>query len=214
MAETVQHPLPYSAQAADIIRSAVLQGRYELGQRLNEVELSTSLGISRSPIREALRKLAEEGLVNLVSGRGAFVASFARQEVSELLELRLALDVLAVRLAAERGTPEDHDRLQVAADDMTSEHQATDSTAPAPDFHLMIYGAARNGKLREHGRSVHTQLRLARFRSGASSDRVREAHAEHLAILAALRDHDADAAAARMSEHLAHATARIMAMFD
>lgn len=214
MSETVQHPLPYSDQAAEIIRSAVLQGRYELGQRLNEVELSATLGISRSPIREALRKLAEEGLVVLVSGRGAHVASFEPQQVRDLLELRQALDMLAVRLAAERATAADHERMRAAAETMTSEHEGADTKRPSPDFHMLIYEAARNDKLSEHGRAVHGQLRLARFRSGAAEDRVRGAHDEHLAILAALRDGDAETAVERMREHLDHASRHILAMFD
>lgn len=97
---------------------------------------------------------------------------------------------------------------------MTSEHEGGDTKQPSPDFHTLIYEAARNDKLSEHGRAVHAQLRLARFRSGSAQDRARGAHGEHLAILAALRDGDAETAVERMREHLDHATRHILAMLD
>lgn len=216
MSEKLSPPLPYSTQAAAIVRAGILGGRYELGQRLNEVELAASLGISRSPVREGLRTLVEEGLVTPVNGRGFFVASFSADEVRELLELRQALDVLAVRLAAARATDEDLDRLGQSLENLTAAHHAQDAgNSPwSSDFHLGIFEAARNRKLREHGWSVHTQLRLARFRSGAAADRVEEAHAEHRALLDAIRAHDADEAERRMRRHLARGGEHILAVLE
>jgi DNA-binding GntR family transcriptional regulator len=202
MAFEVAPSVPYSIQAADIIRSRILRGDYKLGERLNEVEISSSLGISRSPIREALRTLAEEGLVRLVSGRGVFVASFPVAEIRELLELREALDVLAAQLAAARANAEDIRTLERCLDGLAVSHQSYEAAAPpATDFHLAILDIAGNSKLREVGRSVHTQIRLARFRSGAAGDRGDAAHAEHLAILEALRDHDGAEAEKRVRAH-------------
>ncbi|HEU5037745.1 MAG TPA: GntR family transcriptional regulator [Nocardioides sp.] len=212
MTERVQQTVPYSVQAADILRARILGGEYELGQRLSEVELSTSLGISRSPLREALRALANEGLVDLVSGRGVFVADFSPREVRELLEIREALDVLAIRLAAQRATDEQIEVLRHSLEGLSSALRSHGSQAPdwPSDFHLCIYEAAGNQRLKEQGWSIHTQIRLVRFRSGAAAERMERAHQEHLALLAAIEDHDPDAAEQRMREHLINSGKHIL----
>jgi DNA-binding GntR family transcriptional regulator len=212
MTDRIQQTVPYSVQAADIVRSRILGGEYAPGQRLSEVELSTSLGISRSPLREALRLLANEGLVKVVSGRGVSVADFTETEVRELIEIREALDVLAVRLAAERATPSQIALLRENLEGLTTALRTHGSqTLDWPsDFHLCIYEAAANQRLTEHGLAVHTQLRLVRFRSGAAKERMEQAHQEHLALLAAISDHDPDMAARRMREHLSNSAAHIL----
>lgn len=207
---------PYSVQVAEIIRGKILGGQYASGERLNEVALASSLGISRSPIREALRHLAKEGLVDLVGGRGAFVASLPADEVNDLLEIREALDALAARLAAQRATDDQLDELEHELLDYTARlHQPDPATfSTTEDFHLGIYRAAGNGKLTELGLTVHTQLRLVRFRSGASQDRADQAHEEHLEIMRALRRHDPDEAERRTREHLSVSRTYILAVLE
>ena len=211
MTDRIQQTVPYSVQAADIVRSRILGGEYAPGQRLSEVELSASLGISRSPLREALRLLANEGLVKLVSGRGVSVADFSETEVRELVEIREALDVLAVRLAAERATTAQIAMLRDNLEDLTNALRTHGTQTPEwpSDFHLCIYEVAGNSRLKEHGFAVHTQLRLVRFRSGAAADRMESAHQEHLALLAAISDHDVEMAERRMREHLSNSAAHI-----
>lgn len=212
--DTVSRYTPYSVQVADIIRGKILGGHYAPGERLNEVALASTLGISRSPLREALRHLAKEGLVDLVGGRGAFVASLPASEVSDLLEVRESLDVLAARLAAERASDDDLDELERELLDYTARLHSPDSgtLSWSDDFHLGTYRVARNDKLAELGLTVHTQLRLARFRSGASHHRAEQAHQEHLAIMQAIRRHDPDEAEQRTREHMAVARDYILAV--
>ena len=212
MTDRIQQTVPYSVQAADIVRSRILGGDYEPGQRLSEVELSSSLGISRSPLREALRQLANEGLVRVVSGRGVSVADFTEGEVRELIEIREALDVLAVRLAAERATTAQITMLRDNLEGLTKalRTHGTQTLEWPSDFHLCIYEVAGNSRLKEHGFAVHTQLRLVRFRSGAAAERMEQAHQEHLALLAAISDHDPDMAERRIREHLRNSAAHIL----
>ena len=214
MTDRIQQTVPYSVQAADIIRSRILGGEYAPGHRLSEVELSASLGISRSPLREALRLLANEGLVKVVSGRGVSVADFTESEVRELIEIREALDVLAVRLAAERATPNQIALLRDNLEGLTTSLRThgTQTLEWPSDFHLCIYEAAGNKRLTEHGLAVHTQLRLVRFRSGVAEDRIEQAHQEHLALLAAITAHDPDLAGRRMQEHLSNSASHILAL--
>ncbi|GFG50380.1 hypothetical protein CQY20_06805 [Mycolicibacterium agri] len=213
MTDQIRQAVPYSVQAADIVRARILGGVYSPGQRLSEVELSSALGISRSPLREALRLLANEGLVTVISGRGVFVADFSEVEVRELLEIREALDVLAVRLASKRATPDDIKKLESNLEGLTTalrSHGSETQAWPSSDFHLCIYEVAGNRKLKEHGLAVHTQLRLVRFRSGAAAERMDQAHHEHLLMLAAISDHDADKAERRMREHLSNSATHII----
>src|ERR671921_371811 len=95
-------PISYPEQAREVVRHLIFNGTYQPGQKLKEVELSKVLGISRSPIREALQTLANEGIVDLIPNRGAFVVSFDLGEVEELFAVREALEALGVRLAVER----------------------------------------------------------------------------------------------------------------
>jgi DNA-binding GntR family transcriptional regulator len=207
----VERPKTFAEQAAGILREAILAGRYTPGQRLNEVELSTELGISRSPIREGLRKLTDEGLVVLTPRRGAFVASYDADEIRELMELRQALDVAAARLATERATPEQLDELQAALEAATVAHKGRASAAPpwASDFHILILRCTGNRRIIERGIEVHTQLHLARFRSGSAGGRAQEAHDEHQQILDRMRARDADGADAAMRSHLQRAAQHI-----
>jgi GntR family transcriptional regulator, rspAB operon transcriptional repressor len=215
-ASVVRPSVPYSVQAADIIRGRILSGTFELGERLNEVELAARLGISRSPLREGLRQLAEEGLVRIISGRGSFVASFEPNEVRDLLEVRMALDVFAAGLAAERATEHELAELESKLQNVTAALQHADQAQDpwAADFHLGVYQVCHNAKLFEQGRVIHTQLRFARFRSGAAQDRVDQAHKEHLQILQALRAHDGEAARKCMLHHLQQSRDHILDVVD
>ncbi len=215
-ASAVKPSVPYSVQAADIVRGKILSGAFELGQRLNEVELASQLGISRSPLREGLRQLAEEGLVRLISGRGSFVASFEPDEIRDLLEVRMALDVFAAGLAAERATEHELDELERKLENVTDslQHASRAKDPWSADFHLGVYQACHNNKLYEQGRVIHTQLRFARFRSGAAQDRVDQAHQEHLQILQALRGKDAETARKHMRHHLEQSRDHILDVVD
>jgi len=212
----VRPSVPYSVQAANILRGKILSGAFELGQRLNEVELAGQLGISRSPLREGIRQLAEEGLVRLISGRGSFVASFEPDEIRDLLEVRMALDVFATGLAADRATEREIDDLARKLEDATDSLQHADRVQDpwTADFHLGVYQASHNSKLYEQGKVIHTQLRFARFRSGAAQDRLEQAHQEHLQILQALRAHDAETARKSMRHHLEQSRYHILDVVD
>ena len=209
--DAVEQSVPYSEQVAKIVREAILNGHYPPGERLSEVALSSHLGISRSPIREGLGKLAGEGLVVVHPRRGAFVASYDLDEIRELMEIRQALDVMAAGLASQRATVEEMDALQIALESATVARSGAASVSPPweTDFHILILNAAGNSKIFTRGLEVHTQLHLVRFRSGAQGGKAEEVHAEHQAILDALRSRDSTAAELAMREHLESARSRI-----
>lgn len=208
--EPVKQPVPFPEQAAAIVRDAILTGKYDPGQRLSEVDLSTRLSISRSPVRESLRKLADEGLVIIHPRRGAFVASFDAVEIRELMEFRQALDVMAAGLAAQRITPEGLTTLQNALEAATSAHKLESAAPPwQQDFHILVLRYSGNQRIYERGVEVHTQLHLVRFRSGARAGSAQEAHDEHQLVLDAIQTGNGQIARTSMQTHLENATVRI-----
>lgn len=187
--EGIQQKIPYSVEAADILLS---------------------------PLREALRALANEGLVTVVRCQGVFVTDFTIDEDRELLELKEAFDELAIGLVADRCTDGRVAVLQENLEGLASALHSQGAQVPCwpSDFRLWIFEAAGNARLREHGLAVHTQLRLVRFRLGAAQDRMTSAHQERLGMLTAIRRHDPDLAERRMRDHLVAGAAHILEQPD
>jgi len=202
----------YAEQAYGLIRSFIVDGTYHPGEQLGEVEIASRLGISRSPVREAFQKLAMEGLVDLVSRRGAFVATFDVARVSALFEVREALFGMAARLAATRGAD---DALRNLARILTATRAILDrseaSSYPSDlDFHRGIALAAGNKPLADKALEVELQVQLARLRStGGRPARARNAYREHEAVLDALRARDGDRAEREMRRHVRNGLASV-----
>jgi DNA-binding GntR family transcriptional regulator len=182
-----------------LVRERILSGEIPEGERLNEVKLAEQYGISRSPIREGLQALAAEGLVNLVPGRGAFVAAMTEEDVREIGQVREALECHAARLVAEAADPDAIAQLARSVD-------ALEFSEPGEDFHTVLLRVAGNTRLEHVGLSVAARLRLARSRSATRPGRVDEAAEEHRAIVEAIRTGDPEAASAAMRSHIARAT--------
>lgn len=193
------------------VRGLLLEGGYEPGQRLNEVALAERLEVSRGPVREALERLSQEGLVVRVPRRGTFVRRYGRHEVRELMELRRVLESAAGRLAVERASAEELEamrELQTAADAMIKRGSGY---PPDKDFHQAVVRLAKNRELERTSGLVYDQLRLARSLSSKTAGRAREAWREHAAILRALLARDRAAVEAALAAHLAAAEAVMLA---
>ena len=190
--------------AYDRIRSLILSGDVPPGTRLGQVDLAQQLGVSRTPVREALRRLTGEGLVDFEDQRGFRVAALALDDVVRRLEVRLLLEPGAARMAAERRTEED---LAALEESIVLERRARSSTAvhdASRDFHVRIAMATQNPELVatleglwlvEVGRRLLSRRRAAPRWQDADI-------AEHEAILAAVRDRDGETAAGLMEEHI------------
>ncbi len=206
---------PQADYLVQVIREAILSNEYGPGKRLNESHFATQTKTSRSPVREAMQRLAGEGLLTFIPGRGAFVRDFEADEIQELFEIREAIDGMAARLAAERGKPLEIQRL-VDILDLTEVVLANDAMPTYPldmDFHQKILDTANNSRLRDQGYKIHTQLRLARSRSGYRFPRASEAFAEHRRILDAIKARDASAAEEAMREHVRNALDSVSLLF-
>jgi DNA-binding GntR family transcriptional regulator len=192
-------------QVLEHLREEILSSRLEPGAELNEVALANSLGVSRGPIREALGRLAAEGLVTMTPRRGAIVTKLTKQEFMDAYQVREALESLATRIAVPRLTDEDRAELHRMSAEMRRLADADDSSAFFEinrHFHEKLVAASGNRRLQ----AMHEQLlgqmgRLLR-KSAELRGGLGESAAAHEAILEAVDAGDADRAAQLMAEHI------------
>lgn len=193
----------YADRSVAVLRTMILDGRLLPGARLNEVHLSQALGISRGPLREALRRLSSEGLIDIVPHRGACVSSFSAGQLQELYELRIALECHAARLVAERADRSGVKELAAELDGAARLLDQEDCPYPSDqDFHGTLLRLADSRELIEAAASVTARISLARSKSASQPERARAALEEHRQVLAALSDGDADKAARLLRAHL------------
>ena len=189
----------------DHLRVEILAGRLEPGAELAEVALAEQLGVSRGPIREAIGRLASEGLVTVRPRRGAVVRSLSKEEFLELYQVREALEMMAVRLAVPRLGAEDIVALEELIAAMASHAERGDVAEffeANSAFHVRLFEASGNAKLYELYHQLLAQLGRYRIRSLSLRGNLQRSVAEHAAILRAAKRGDADRASHLMSEHI------------
>jgi DNA-binding GntR family transcriptional regulator len=187
------------------LREEIISGRLVPGSELQEVALAESLGISRGPIREALGRLAAEGLVTVRPRRGAVVRALSAEEFIEAYQVREALEVMAVRLAVPKLTEEHVASMQKRIDEMSALADAGDVKGffeANAAFHELFFDVAGNRMLAEIYRQLRNQVDRHRLRSLELRGDVRRSIAEHKAILRAVRAGDLERAVHLVSEHI------------
>lgn len=201
-------------QAADALRELIVRGDLAAGDRVNEVEVSSSLGISRGPLREALQRLVAEGLIEFRPNRGAFVRSFTLDTVKQLYEVREAIESKAAMLAAQRASEAEIRQLNALLTETDTVLGANPATAyPATlDLHQLVLELSGNEYLHRCGTDLQLQVRLARLTSGRSPQRARQALAEHGVIIEAIAARDPHAAGAAMTAHLSESLVNLVRM--
>lgn len=195
-------------RAFDNIVEAIVQGRIAPGETINEVNLSSQLGVSRAPLREAIVRLEAKGLIHRVPHMGARVIDLRLQDLEELFAIREGLEGMAARLAAAAMSDDELDTLERSLDAHRRQPDVASGTAyyqPGgdQDFHFRIARGSNNQRLfRLLCEDMYSLLRVYRFRSSTTPGRARQAYKEHQEILAALRRRDADAAEKAMRRHV------------
>ena len=147
---TMNEYLPLRDVVFNTLRQAILRGELKPGERLMEIQLANKLGVSRTPIREAIRKLELEGLVLMIPRKGAEVAQITEKNMQDVLEVRKALEELSVQLACERITAEQVEEMKMAAEDFRKVLKSGDVTKIAEadvKFHDIIFAATNNQRL-------------------------------------------------------------------
>jgi DNA-binding GntR family transcriptional regulator len=192
-------------QVRDRLREDILAGRLEPGTELSEVALAKDFGTSRGPLREALGRLASEGLVTITPRRGAVVAQLSREEFIDAYQVREALETLAVRLAVPLMSNAEIAHLRelcelmdrAARDDEVRVFFDTNNS-----FHEALVRGSRNRKLHDVHRMLVGQMVPYLPRSLELRGNLQQSVAEHQAILAAIEERDAERAAALLAEHI------------
>jgi DNA-binding GntR family transcriptional regulator len=189
------------------IRSMLVEGEIPPGARLGQVELAEQLGISRTPIREALRRLTGEGLAEFLPNRGFRAASPGLDDVLRRLEVRSLVEPGIARLAAERRTDEDLAALQASIDRETAARTRIDAHDASRDFHVALAHASGNRELVAVIESlwiVEIGRRLLAARATSESWKGADV-AEHRALLTAVAARDGERAARLMAAHIGEA---------
>ncbi|MBZ8132389.1 GntR family transcriptional regulator [Afifella sp. IM 167] len=200
-----------SDRAFEWLEEAIIKGDYPPETKLDEAELAEAFGISRGPVREAIRRLEGKKLVERVAHVGARVARRSQNDLIDLLYIREALEGMACRLATQRVSEAALDELEKLLEGHAAEEplQAGAHYYQKPgdyDFHFRIIQESGNERLIEMlCEDLYHLLRVYRYRSSARKGRAIEALKEHRDILAAMRARDADLAERCMRQHLTHA---------
>ncbi len=168
------------------LRQAILKGEIQPGERLMEIQLAEKMGVSRTPIREAIRKLANEGLVTMIPRKGAIVAGISEKLLMDVLQVRMTLEKMAYECAFKYITDEQIEELKTAEREFETAIRENDLVKIAESdekFHFIIYNAAQNDKLKE----ILTNLRENMYRYRMEYAKNRESREkltrEHSALI-------------------------------
>ncbi len=203
---------------ADALREAIVQGIFQEGQSLRQDEIATQFGVSRIPVREALRQLEAEGLVTLYPNRGATVSALSPAEAQEICEIRIALETMAIQLAIPKLTELD---LRKAAAILETTEQETDVARWAElnwEFHATLYAPADRPRLLTMIKTLHVNIdRYVRLQMVKMNylERMRIAHAsqtqkEHYQLLDACSKQDSKTAVKLLRRHIGAAIEQLV----
>jgi DNA-binding GntR family transcriptional regulator len=196
---------------AERIEAAIISGQLEPGSRLSEQGLAASLGVSRGPLREAIRRLEGRKLLERTPNIGVRVAALSLKDLKEVLEVREALEGMACRLAAQNMTDVEIAELKGLLDKHEQQKSVREGKGYYQeskdfDFHFRIVSGSRNERLSQILLGdLYYLLRVYRYKSSTKPGRATEALKEHKAIVAALAKRDGDAAERAMRDHLRNA---------
>lgn len=197
--------LPLRDVVFNTLREAILKGNLKPGERLMELQLADKLGVSRTPIREAIRMLEQEGLAVTIPRRGAEVAKMTLKDMEDVLEIRDALDELAVRLACERVSDGQIRRL-IEEQNVFARSTGNGNVKEIADsdvrFHDIIYEATGNTKLVTMLNNLREQVYRYRLEYIKDPLNYPKLIAEHEAIVESVKNRDADRAVEEMHAHV------------
>jgi len=197
----------------DCLREAIISGTLRPGERLMEIQLAEEMGVSRTPVREAIRKLELEGLVVIAARRGAYVSDISIKDISNVFEIRAALEGLAASLAAERISEKELDEMERVLALASGEEAGDVEELIRRDnqFHTLIYQASRNERLVNILSNLQEQVDRFRAISLATPGRGREAMAEHQKIAEAIAGRNAEEALSLGQQHVENAETALLA---
>ena len=205
--------LPLRDVVFNTLRQAILRGELKPGERLMEIALSQRLGVSRTPVREAIRMLEQEGLVIMIPRKGAQVAEISEKDLKDVLEVRLGLEELAVRIACQRITEEELEELEQAVkefEEAMKEDNLGVLAAADVKVHEVIYGSTHNKRLVQIISNIREQMyryRVEYLKEGETRDVLVKEHEE---LTKAIRERDVERAKQLSFQHIENQRMAIM----
>lgn len=190
------------------LREAIINSTLKPGERLMEVQLAEDMGVSRTPVREAIRKLELEGFVVMVPRKGAYVAGISLKDIADVFEIRTALEGLAAGLAAERITEEELEELErhlVKVNEYTETNNLKALIEIDTAFHDILYKASRNDRLVQIISNLREQIQRFRTTSLAVPGRMKDTLLEHKELVEAISERNIEKAQALAQQHVENA---------
>lgn len=194
-----------SSRVFHTIREQILSGQYTTDEELKEKTIGEELGVSRTPVREALRQLELEGLVTIIPNKGAYVVGISRKDIRDIYEIRSRLEGLCARWAVRDITKEQLDELEenIYLSDFHSAKGNTEQVVELDNkFHEILYNASGSKELRHVLLDFHHYVQRVRKITLAVPARAAGSNEEHRKIVEALKLHDADEAERLANEHM------------
>jgi DNA-binding GntR family transcriptional regulator len=199
------------------LREAIIGGQLRPGERMMEIQLAEEMGVSRTPVREAIRKLELEGLVVMIPRKGAYVAGLSLKDIADVFEIRRAVEGLAAELATERITDEELEKLErylVIIAEQIEEGDLNKVVETDTEFHTLLYEASRNQRLIQIINNLREQIQRFRMTSLAYPGRMRSALEEHRKIVEAISSRDGEQARLMAQDHIENAENSMMSMIQ
>lgn len=198
-------PSNFPARIYELLKRRIIDGRFPPGAKLTEESLVKELGVSRTPIREALNRLAQDGLITIIPYRGAFVTTLSEEDVRDVFEIREALEGMAARLAAERMTPKTLARLRRHFKEGMAASRGNgyvEYSHADREFHEALARASGNRQLIQFLKALADRFQMIRRQTVRLSGRAQKSFREHLTVIEALSRRDPHMAETRIREHI------------
>jgi DNA-binding GntR family transcriptional regulator len=196
---------PLGEVVYEALREAIIRNRFKPGERLMETELADEMVVSRTPVREAVRKLEAEGYVVMIPRKGTYVAALSIQDVNDVFEIRAALEAMAAAQAAVRAGKEEIAAIReyIEAEAVLWESAELEKTVESDiQFHSLLYRASKNKRIESLINDLREQTHRLRSSTLSTPGRLKFALDEHRKILAAIEARDSQAAQAAALAHI------------
>ena len=200
-------------EVTEILRTRIITGEYEMGEKLIENKIANELKVSRTPVRDAFKQLTKEGLINYIPNKGCFAKGFTQKDMADVYAVRKAVEELAITRAVENATDENISALKEQLDLMSfyTQHGFYEKLLQAnEDFHNMIYQMTSSRFIVQVLRAYQDYVHLARKTTLSKEENLPEIYEEHVRIFEAIRDRDIERAKAEAASHLDGSARRAM----
>ena len=204
---------PLRELVCEHIREAIINGTFAPGERLMEIQMADEMGVSRTPVREAIRKLEMEGFVVMIPRRGTYVSNMSIKDINDVYEIRISLDTLAAGLAAERISDEELEELQrllVKVGNAIEENDMAKVVEADIEFHDVLYKASRNERLRNIINNLREQITVIRGVSMRYPGRLKDTQEEHRRLVESIAARDVEKSQEIARIHLENAERTLM----